>query len=615
MQRLRQDIAEVQNVPYPNIAIHLDDNDITQACLILTPERSSALHLTVRFPVEYPLQAPNVTIQSSVVHPNVFGNYICASILNTEEGWTPAYTLKGIAIQLLSFFSSDQIEQEYGGHVDLNEYRSRRSERDYYPRRGEEGKFCCSNCGYGRPHSSTASVVSNAAGKAGIDLGTLNKKLFTMPDEILLMVLTELDTKDLFAASEAFPEVRRILASYDFIRVRELQCFCLKKGFMATKLGVGVSVSERASQGNFASEFDLLSKEAFDEHRVRRSIQGVMFDHWLPLPISRRHWRLVRPDLKVALDSLARKGRLETASNDSVIYHFMNNIVVDFSRDAEETMKYGSKSKSTLTHASEKAVEAYFALFHLLLCLATENHQMIRDANRMILRFLSGSTSKAHFPNLGILLVAVLISDQGLTEELTLAIVKEAILRNVVWMLDVKGAGLPELSYLEPSATSEYRLAKTFEASKTSYRLLMFLSLFCKTARVPGKTLEDLREAMFDSHGAPPYGTAERMAKQIREIRVISHFPDFLKRMGISRMPSKEEFTAFLKRTITDSVKAGYSCQPISQAQAFAMRKMVDPGVELADGVARNDRPPKYRLSFFPPKGGPQRGALQRSWR
>ena len=97
-RRLLNDIAEIEQDPYPNVHLRFDDGNIQKACLILTPEMYDPLHLTMEFPLDYPLPAPTVTIQSTVMHPNVFGDYICASILNTTEGWTPAYTLRGIVI-------------------------------------------------------------------------------------------------------------------------------------------------------------------------------------------------------------------------------------------------------------------------------------------------------------------------------------------------------------------------------------------------------------------------------------------------------------------------------------------------------------------------------------
>jgi hypothetical protein len=55
-----------------------------------------------------------------------------------------------------------------------------------------------------------------------------------------------------------------------------------------------------------------------------------------------------------------------------------------------------------------------------------------------------------------------------------------------------------------PTYQTIYRLTTTFNASPTSYRLPMFLKLFSSAARPPNKSLIELREALFETHGAPP---------------------------------------------------------------------------------------------------------------
>lgn len=410
-------------------------------------------------------------------------------------------------------------------------------------------------------------------------------KLFSLPDEVMLLLFNSLQTRDILAFAEAVPSIKHMVHSYDFIRVRELQCFCLKQSFMDTKLGIGVQVSG-GKRPVFRSEFDLLSQDAFYQHDVRRSIQGVSFDKWLPLPLSRRHWNLVKGNAAACLSGIHKAGKMDTIEPGEVdvLYHFMNTVVVQFSNDAEKGY-HEPDSRSTLSHASEKAVEAYFGLYHLLLCLATEDSSIVAGANRIISRFRTGPRTKKHFPDLGHVLVASLISDIGLKEDLTFLVIKEAILRNVVWMLDAKGAGFAELAYLEPSPVSEYRLFKTFAASPTSYRLLMFLKLFSSAARPAGKSLAELRDALFETHGAPPPGTSASMAERIRKIREIDGFPGFLSAMGIKDMPNKAEFTAFLRRTITESVDAGYSCLPMTQSQLYMIRKVRERSVEVTEGV------------------------------
>ena len=514
-RRLR-DLAEMQDDPYPNITLHPND-DLTRACLILSPEGQDPLHLTMVLN-DFPLSAPRVTIQSEISHPNVFGTYICASILNTAEGYTPAYTLKSIAIQLLSFFSSGTLEQNGNGRkADLGQYRQLRSDI--------RGSYHCVACGFndevrngekqarrleeyfrsvdvaasrqnrkrvlsrqdpddtsgtGRRQlkipklkeaeqkelDETTNAIIPANEYAPFTMGP-TQKIIALPDEILLMVFSDLSDKDLWALANVCPVTNEILYSYDCMRLRELQCFFSKESFMKVKLGIGVHIRRKGCEGTFESEFDLLSQRAFRVYGIRTSVQGLGFEHWMPLPLSRRHWRSVRADVSSSLEQLADAASLKEVSDVNVIYHFMNDIVVKFSQAAEEC--FDTNSQSSLNHASEKAVESFFALFHLLLCLATENSTIIHAADAKIHSFLDGQTSKSSCPNLGHLLVATLVSNVGLTEQLQLAIIKEAILRNVVWMLDPTGAGMPELAYLEPSPVSEYRLRHTFQASRTSY--------------------------------------------------------------------------------------------------------------------------------------------------
>jgi ubiquitin-protein ligase len=614
-RRLLKDIAEIEQDPYPNIRLHFEDNDVTRACLVLAPQGQKPLHLKILFPSLYPLIAPTVTIQSVIVHPNVFSDYVCATMLNTDEGWTPAYTLKGIAIQMLSFFSSDSLEQDHGNDtVDLARYRQQVALLF-----GEtEDSFKCSLCGFGGDPSPapademevdwTASdvIALPAAQHQGGPSG-----LFKLPDEILLEILSNSKTIDVLAFAEGIPFIKATINSYDFISIRELQCFCLKRSFLHTKLGIGISVTGTARRPVFRSEFDLLSHEAFYIHGIRHSVKGVEFENWLPLPLNRRHWHQVKEDVLECMSTIHKTANMSSFEPYfvDVLYHTMNTIVVQFSSDAESYN--GSDARSTLSHASEKAVDAYFGLFHLLLCIATEHVTIIDSANNIIKRFMAGPRTKADFPDLGHVLTAALICDMGLTEGLTYEIIKEAIIRNVVWMLDEKGAGMTELAYLEPSAISQYRTRMTYAASPTSYRLMMFLKMFSAAARPPDKTLVELRDSLFDAHGAPPPGTSTRMAEGIREIHTFDSFPQFLSKMGLKELPSQDQFTSFLRQTITDSIDASYSCMPLSQSQLYLLRREKERYVERADGlhISGNDewwfendsfRPP----SFFPIRGG-----------
>jgi len=86
-----------------------------------------------------------------------------------------------------------------------------------------------------------------------------------LPEELLLYICEFLESEDLLAFAEAWPKIGDVIASFNVIRTRELQCFCLKKGYMTSKLGIGVALSQE-KKGNIpllVSEFDILSEEAF----------------------------------------------------------------------------------------------------------------------------------------------------------------------------------------------------------------------------------------------------------------------------------------------------------------------------------------------------------------
>ncbi|KAJ0165103.1 hypothetical protein CTA2_12357 [Colletotrichum tanaceti] len=609
-RRLLQDIAEFQQQPYPRLTLHTRDDDLRQVCLVLQPEGWIPLHITVMFSNRYPLLAPQINMDSSVDHPNVFDDYICASILNTDEGYTPAYTLKGIAIQMLSFFSSESIEQDHSdSDKNLDAYRQRSLRRIQ--------TFSCPHCGFDgtktkadsrRARQHALKAASSSAPAAPVDQKKEQAFVFAgLPDELLLEMLESLDF--------AWPRIAELIRRYDVIRLRELQCFVTKTNFRNTRLGVGVSVAPASR--SIESEFDLVSLPAYNDLGVRLSVHNIRFEHWLPLPLSRRHWRSVEGHVAPVLRRLSGKIRLPSNSAVGVLAAFMNDIVVRLNRVEARpppcrTSRYvgsdrdSAAYKSTLRHASEKAIESYFHLFHLLLCLATANAQLVADANDKIRKFTSGKTSKVSCPNLGHLLVYLLISDVEMTEAMRKAIITEAITRNVVWMLDRRGANMPELSYLEPDKVSGYRLKKTFEASRTSYRLLMFSELFRRIARPSADTsLEQLRDELFDRHGAPPPGAALRLSSEVRRLHDVDNFPHFFREMGITNVPTAERFTSVLRDSVRESMRRGYSVWGLSATTRLTLRLELEPNVGLYGNFKRREPPGSQylsRVTFFPGK-------------
>ena len=613
-RRFLQDIAELQGKPYPNIKLVPYENEITTHCLILTPNGGAPLHLTINFPKRYPLKPPIITIQTSIEHPNVFGSYICASILNTTEGYTPAYTLKGIAIQILSFFSSDKLEQDHGAVYDLGRHRDEKGNLKSSAFEWS-ADFTCERCGHGRSTSASSNTVADAqpslmpsshqedtAMTLSNETDEETTNIASLADELLVLICSKLETEELALFARSWNRIggeHGVVSQFNVIRNRELVCFCLKMSFEEAKLGIGVQITFRGRRGTYESEFDLLGLQAFEVFQIRRSVQNLPFQEWLPLPISRRHYNSVKDLVEEKLLRLGNAALFTSTSPVDVLYGFMNDIVIRLSDQVG-----ASTARSSLVHASEKAIESYYHLYHLLICLAAENTTRVGLVNQTIKGFLEGKTTKNDIPNLGYLLIAILISDADMTIDLLMAIIKETVTRNVVWVLDRKGANMPELAYMEADNVSLYRLQKTFDASKTSYRLLMFLNTFRRTInRGSGrdkKTIVQLRDELFDAHGAPLRGMAAQLANDIKAIQQVDSFPQFLKNMGLSP-PHASQFTGFLRECVEDSVRKGYSVWGISQERALTLRRQVDADVKVR-GIPKPEWAGggTFELSFFP---------------
>ncbi|KAG4443344.1 hypothetical protein IFR05_001133 [Cadophora sp. M221] len=295
--RLLQDIAELQTKPYSNIKLHVQDDNISTACLILTVESYGSMHLTVNFPANYTLSPPSIRMDSKVTHPNIKKEdmgHICASILDTEMDYTSAYTLKGIAIQLLSFFSSDRIQQVDGDFFfDLEAFRA-----VHLDERADDPPYQCPRCNFGATNY-ISSEISLSQGN--------------------------------FA--EAWPKVGHVINEFNVIRTRELKCFCLKLDFLETKLGVGIDLAkvEKGNQHWVVSEFDIISQDDFNLG-VGRSVQGVPFQYWLPLPVSELHWAKVRDDVHSSLAHVNDTQNYGNVTSDYTLFQFLNDIIIKLSK-------------------------------------------------------------------------------------------------------------------------------------------------------------------------------------------------------------------------------------------------------------------------------------------
>lgn len=67
--------------------------------------------LTVIFPAEYPTKPPKCKFDSGFWHPNIYpSGTVCLSILNEEEDWRPALTMKQILLGIQELLDTPNLD-------------------------------------------------------------------------------------------------------------------------------------------------------------------------------------------------------------------------------------------------------------------------------------------------------------------------------------------------------------------------------------------------------------------------------------------------------------------------------------------------------------------------
>ncbi|KAJ7819392.1 hypothetical protein B0H14DRAFT_2836697 [Mycena olivaceomarginata] len=444
--------------------------------------------------------------------------------------------------------------------------------------------FRCKHCPYGTdavPHCVRVVAV------APVDVDQSTTPLLTPPvvcklgllnDDVLYDVALHLPSESLISFSAAYPRLHDIVQSMHVLLQRELRCFFLRTRLSESILGIGIALD--FGSRTLSSDFDWLSQRAFVEFKVRESVEKRDFAFFLPLAFSRPHfmrayhsiWRSLEDldaEVQYAENQMSRNPRRRSAGPPQhqetvgVVYRMMNNIVVSLMKSCDTALGAPGTSSQTLLHASEKAVVAYCHLFHLLICLARTDPQILRGATTRLRRFIDrkDSRTKTHVPDLGELIILIMLvlcrppvggGPPIRWSSLAGPFLEEVITRNARWVLKDS----PQLEVME-QGPSDYRLAETFFRSKTSLRLVMFqitfLSLFISAYGADISRLDN-------NYGFPEKELPARMVEEVKAIYKINTWPAFFTRV---RFPQgvgfgKEKFSEMLRDAMKTSAARRY---------------------------------------------------------
>ncbi|KAJ3068710.1 hypothetical protein HDU98_008152 [Podochytrium sp. JEL0797] len=627
MRRIMIEFKELEASPLVGIHVTPNPANATELCARITPQEGIyegiPLHLGLSLKC-FPASSPVVTMDTLIDHPNVFSReWICCDLLKGHlftdsrgriSGYSPAYSLGAVLLQLMSFFSATRIEQDHEEVYTNTAGSSSRLQAIANVRR-----FCCKKCGYnGTKMGNSATRFSNAT-KGGEEVEVVQRvmglqgglaaamPLDLMPNELLLDLSEHMSVEDLIKFGHAVPRFAGLVQTHNLTIRRDQRCFYYKTGIKDDTLGVGIWLASSGRNRDMKPvDFDIFSHKAFQEANLRQTIWGHGFTHFLPLALTPQHFSKSVPLIEKTLCDLdCGKSSHIPAVAIRILSRLMNLMVVDLMKTMDDktggNSNTGGPRKSKLI-ASEMALIGYSQLLHLLLAFTNKYPEISTTAEYKLAKFMNDKESrgKGQVANIGEFLVLLFCQSKYTWSALALPVFREVSARNVVWMLDPKHGNKPFLAFIEPDATSDFRLSQTFSAQQTSLRLLMFQVLFMRRIGLGNQPPAELLAQMNRRFGYPAPGLAETLVEDIKGIYAVKSFNAFLPLVGIP-LPTKEYFSQFLKDSIAVSERRRYHKTRYTLKQLYTLRVRAEPGFdqERTLGFVESNGP-MHVESFFP---------------
>ena len=263
----------------------------------------------------------------------------------------------------------------------------------------------------------------------------------------------------------------------------------------------------------------------------------------------------------------------------------------------------GGGSRVELMHHSENALLGYVCMHHTLLELVSRHPELQAEVEARVNSFVEDGDrrTKAHTPELGLFFMLFSLLPSEAWGRAVPHIVGESFDRQVSWLLK-KSDGredLAELAFVEEDDCCEYRLATTFEATRTGRSLLMFQDRFLRlVAPRTGETRSQQLQRYRGACGRPPQGTVEALQRSCGEILGVSSWEEYHACLGLP-VPARAALSTRLKGAVRNSERKGYHFETATNR---ALQRRLEDKV-MGGGVdARLRDAARRRLAMAPQK-------------
>lgn len=336
-KRLLRDWRDLERDPLPTVSARpLLTNIFTWHCNIFpdseSPYGTGVFHVILKFPFDYPSSPPQALLCTSVSHPNVFINhpdskegypYICLDLLKKESskenylGWSTAYSVHSILMQLAAFLFDNTIPQYYGNttnNVVSTETIALTIEK--------ARKFECKEkeCGHTiqniQPHKLQCKKEEEKKEKEEAP-NTKDKSISVkcywnqINEPMTRYIFSFLSPSELrFSVSIVSSYFIYVIRSYRLLTADQIVCFHRRVTLADDKEIFGFGINrEFHPSGNelkcLNPVLDMISYEPFNNNRVRMGVWKQEFTHWIPVPINQNHFNQSCEILEDAIEKMA----------------------------------------------------------------------------------------------------------------------------------------------------------------------------------------------------------------------------------------------------------------------------------------------------------------------
>lgn len=559
LRRLMKDYKELLLTPIPFVHAAPLDNDLF--CWhgnIRGPSQSpfegGIFHITILVSANYPAEPPKIKIGNKIPHPFVHGDSLCLDMLEQSRsafsGWTPAYSIQSILLQLQSFLldglEASQIST--GRNVEFSqkqtsawkmvfENRDKKGEGTLIP---EEVRELMLEVGERKPSSAELALyykMLNLPSDQPIDFPT-----FLLILEKKREYRKVVEEANRFSCPEVkcghkqhlpkppFPELsdedfRLMLSEQELIK-KEIQCFFSKKSiFLPDKeiLGVGISFVRNPRDGtihSIDSPLDLLSLHSFRKKRVLKSVDNSRsITHWLPVFIEPTHGKKCMHLLPRSLGIICSGSHYNFQPEMilQILPKLMSGILIRL-------------AKGTL-HFSFKVLQGYLMFHRLFLAAVKEFPELRGKANERVQKFVSFEEErhKKLVPNLSDFACLLTVLDVKFDSIFT-SYLQEAEARTAAWIL--KQA--PELDCPPNPRIDKERPSKSFDLSASSFKIMLMIKFFNeRLTHRNGMSFEEICEKYDNRFGYPTEDLFEEASMAIKQIQKVTSFTGFYLLLGL----------------------------------------------------------------------------------